>query len=255
MKIKLSYTLPLLCAALCFCSCRADTSRHTVAQSDTPVAACETTEDMGQEYIDGFIFIGESTTYHLKSRGVLRDGTDTRQVWAPRSGTINLDSTISSLKIVFPDTGEEMTVGEAMARKKPPRVLLTFGLNGAVTKIKKGEKYFRSCYLSLINAIRASSPDTSIILQSCFPIAADMDMSNYSVDSQTLMSYIDTINSWTHRLARDEGLGYLNTAEVLKNSDGFLISEYHVGDGHHLTTQAYIEILKYIRTHAVTEEK
>ena len=76
-----------------------------------------------------------------------------------------------------------------------------------------------------------------------------MDMSNYSIDAKTLNEYISLINSWTLELAQEESLSYLNTAEILKDTDGWLKNDFQNGDGHHLTTEAYVEILKYIRTH------
>ena len=254
MKYKLSI-ISLILLSLILCSCASDTAVDAAASEQRRDTVLGTTADMGEDYIDSFIFLGESTTYHLKSRGVLKDGKNTKQVWAPKSGTVNLDTTIGSLKIVYPETGEELTVGEAVQRKKPQRILLTFGLNGAVEKIRRGEEYFRSCYLTLINTIRQGSPETVIILQSSFPISENMDMTNYSVDAATLMEYIRTINGWTAALAKDEGLGYLNTVEALVDEKGFLLSEYDVGDGHHLTADAYIKMLEYIRTHGVTEDK
>ena len=76
-----------------------------------------------------------------------------------------------------------------------------------------------------------------------------MDMTNYTVDANTLNQYIDTLNEWTFELANDLGLKYLNTAEILKDKSGALIFEYQCGDGHHLSTEAYKKILGYIRTH------
>ena len=84
-------------------------------------------------------------------------------------------------------------------------------------------------------------------------LCEDMDVSNYSVDAATLMEYINIINGWTLALAEDEALYYLNTVEVLVNDRGFLLDEYDVGDGHHLTSAAYLRMLEYIRTHGVTE--
>lgn len=257
MKYKLSI-ISLLTSITVLCACAPSDSVDVAANTEETQAVPQTTTlgatpDMGEEYIDGFIFFGESTTYHIKNRAVLRDGKQTKQVWGPKNGTVNLDTTVGSLKIVYPDTGEEMTVGEAVKRNRPKRILLTFGLNGAVEKIRRGEEYFRACYMTLINAIRTNSPDTVIILQSCFPIAEDMDVSNYSVDTATLMEYINIINGWTLALAEDEALYYLNTVEVLVNDRGFLLDEYDVGDGHHLTSAAYLRMLEYIRTHGVTE--
>ena len=73
-------TIVLLTLALSLCSCK---PREVITDSpagDTMVSLdnlsypLKKSEDMGQEYIDSFVFLGESTTYHLKSRGVLTDG-------------------------------------------------------------------------------------------------------------------------------------------------------------------------------------
>lgn len=206
-------------------------------------------EDAGEEYIDGFVFLGESTTYHMKSRGVLRGGRQTTQVWSNRLGTINLDAEIGSLCVVYPETDAEMPLGEALRKSKPRRILLTFGLNGAAQKIRRGREYFCACYRDLITVIREESPETEIILQSCFPIGEDMDMSAFTVDAATLNGYIREINGWTLTLAAEEGLGYLDTCEVLRDERGFLKPEYCAEDSYHLNTEAYVEILRYIRTH------
>lgn len=255
MKYKLSIISLLLMTATLLGCARAVPNAPPTSPQDVEVietAIAGETPDMGEEYVDSFIFFGESTTYHLKNRGVLKGGKDTCQVWSTRSGTLNLDTTVSSIQIVYPQTGEILSLGEALKRSTPERILLTFGLNGAVEKIKRGESYFRSCYLSLINTIRENSPQTKIILQSCFPIASSMDMSNYSVDAVTLNGYIDRINGWTLTLAEDEGLYFLNSATVMKGEDGFLRPEFDVGDGHHLSREAYLTMLRYLRTHAVT---
>ena len=176
MKYKLLRILSLTLSLLMLGGC--------VRQEEIPASAeeedkalLEETEDYGQDYLDSFIFFGESTTYHMKDRAVLRDGKDTRQVWAPDSGTVNLDTTTSSLLIRYPETGEYLTVGEAAAKKQPSYMMLTFGLNGAVQNVKRGAEYFKSCYLALIHSILSASPQTKIILQSAPPVAEEMDMS------------------------------------------------------------------------------
>ena len=246
---RLSYILLILALTLTACGQKNGTEQVSDSLSAARTALLSQCSDMGEEYIDSFIFIGESTTAHLKSRGVLKGGRDTCQVWAPKSGTMTLDTTSTGVRIVYPETGEEMTVGEAAKQKKPRRALFTFGLNGAVDKIKRGEKYFKTCYKSLIRAVTDASPETEVILQACFPVARSMDMSAYTVDVSTLNSYISTINSWTLSLAEELGIGYLNTTEALCDSDGFLKEEYQSGDGYHLTAEAYRQMLWYMRTH------
>lgn len=251
-KLLFSF-MTLICVLLVACD-KSTVQNPTDSYLDISAFALSESKDMGADYIDNFIFLGESTTYHLKSRGVLSGGNQTTQVWGPKSGTLMLDFSTSSCRIVYPETGEEIDLCEAMRRKKPTYMLLTFGLNGAAKSVSKGEQYFKSCYSKLISELQNASPDTVIILQSCFPIGKDMDMSAHSVDSSTLNSYIDKLNGWTCQLASELSLSYLNSSEVLKDSEGFLKKEYQTEDGYHLTKDAYIEILKYIRTHAYTED-
>ena len=232
-------------------ACATDPSRSAFAQEETepPSTLLGETEDRGQDYLDSFIFFGESTTYHLKSRGVLSGGTETTQVWAPDNGTVNLDATTTALKIRYPETGEYLTVAQAAARKQPRYMLLTFGLNGAPGNVKRGADYFKGCYRQLIEAILEASPTTRIILQSAFPVASNMDMSRYTVTLDELNEHIDTLNGWTRELAEEMGLRYLNSAEILRDGQGRLKITYQNGDGHHLTKQAYLVLLEYIRTH------
>ena len=250
MKIKLSITVAALICAIALSSC---SEKNSITVSDDTYesfsAVLEESEDMGDSYIDSFVFFGESTTYHMKNRGVLSGGQNTTQILADRTGTAILDETTMSMAVIYPETGELVPLCEAIKRKSPDYLLMTFGLNGAVQKIKQGEDYYKDCYLKLINAVKESSPKTKIILQSCFPVAENMDMSGYSVDLKTLNSYIKQLNKWSLELAEDEGLGYLNTNEILTDENGNLKLEYQSGDGHHLTRGAYLKIIKYIRTH------
>ena len=245
-RLSITFLSILLCISLVGCADGRGRAAYTQA-------ILREGQDAGEEYIDSFVFLGESTTYHLKSRGVLKGGTATTQVWSNKLGTINLDPGISALEVVYPETGEQIPLSEALSKKRPERILLTFGLNGAVGNVSKGESYYKSCYLKLINTIKTASHDTVVIIQSCFPIANNMDMSAYEVSASELNVCIDTLNSWASELANEIGIGYMNTSEILKDEHGFLKHEYQSGDGYHLTRAAYEKILYYIRTHAVIE--
>ncbi len=251
--ILISLSISLIGITIASCDC--DTT-NTISQSQSTDmgTSAKDTLAMEQGYIDSFIFLGESTTYHMINRGVLPGGKNTTQVWGTVSGTLNLDTSISSARIIYPETKEKMTIAEAIAKKKPEYIVLTFGLNGAVQKINKGKDYFKDCYKILINTIKNNSPSTKIIIQSAFPVARNMDMTNYSIDAATLNRYIDKINLWSKELSVEEGLFYVNSAEVLKDSEGFLLYEYQAGDGHHLTASAYEAILTYLKEHPYNAE-
>ena len=110
MKIKLSIFLLLSLLTLTLPSCKNVGSTPTAATSSQEEAVSSAilgeSEDMGKDYIDSFIFFGESTTYHLKSRGVLSGGKNTTQVLGNKSGTAILDRDTASTSVILPQTGE-----------------------------------------------------------------------------------------------------------------------------------------------------
>ena len=229
------------------------TESTTPADTSTSVKPQEVTltqtTDAGMEYIDGMVFFGESTTAHLRARGVLTGGTQTKQVWADASNTQRLSSQLLSNKIIYPPTGEDLTVAEACQAAKPEILVLSFGHNGLESFIKDKSLYVNN-YCKLISAVKKASPNTKIILQTVYPICGT---GNYSADLKTLNEYIDTLNTWLPEIAaKYENVRVADTASVLKNEKNQLIAEYNNDDkdGIHLTAVAYREILAYLRTHA-----
>ena len=118
------------------------TSPDGSEDGDTPTDAPSSsallgeTEDAGQEYIDKLTFLGDSTTYGLKAYEVLSGGMNTTQVWTPKSGTLTLYN-YATATIVFPETGEEISIVDAVTRKQPEYLVITLGANGV--RIEKPE--------------------------------------------------------------------------------------------------------------------
>lgn len=205
------------------------------------------TEDRGMDYIDRMIFFGESTTAHLKARGVLSGGTATQQVWQDESGTRTLTSKITSEPLIYPPTGEYLTVAEACRRTRPEYLVLSFGLNGIWGFVNDPERYV-FCYGKLIDAVREASPDTAILLQTVYPVREN---TVFSTDAVTLNRHIEEINRLLPLVcAAHENVSIVDTASVLRDTNGALAAEYATEDGIHLTAAAYQSILYYLRTHA-----
>ncbi len=215
---------------------------------ETPIvntgAVLGETEDAGQSYVDKIIFIGDSTTYSFLYYGVLSEGTSTKQVWTPASRTLTLDAA-STTTILYPDTGEEILIKDAIARKKPEIVVITLGVNG-ISYMYDEKDYFVKSYTKLINQIQEASPETKIILQSIFPVATNWE--KLSINNER----ISLGNGWVHEIAESTGVSYLDTHSVLAIEEGgYLLSEYQNGDGLHLNTTGLNVVLSYIRTHAL----
>lgn len=199
-------------------------------------------DDMGQEYIDDITFLGDSTTYGLRYYKMLEGGKETTQVWTPSSGTLSLFQQSFAL-IVYPETDEEITILEAVERKKPSMMVITLGVNGVSMM---DEDYFKSEYTALVEGIQETSPDTRIILQSIFPVAE-----NYEHLGSINNEKITQANQWVLAVAEETGVHYLDTQSVLKGEDGWLPNEYQNGDGLHLNETSFGLVLDYIRTHGL----
>lgn len=211
-----------------------------VSENDTSAILSET-EDAGSEYLNSIIFLGDSTTYGLKCYRMLNGGRETTQVWTPASGTLTLSAALYT-NIVYPETGTEMPVREAVLRKRPPIMIITLGINGISFM---DETYFKASYTALIQEIQQASPDTVIILQSIFPVAR-----SYTDHPKINNPSIREANGWIMDLADACGVFYLDTASALADSEGFLPENYHNGDGMHLNEVSFAVELEYIRCHA-----
>lgn len=199
------------------------------------------TADAGQAYIDKIVFLGDSTTYGLRAYKMLAGGKDTTQVWTPKTGTLTL-SQASFATIVYPETDEELTIADAVAKKKPEYLVITLGVNG-VAFMK--EDYFKSEYKKIIDSVQTASPDTKIICQSIFPVAK-----TYARLESINNELIDAANKWICEIAAECGVKYLDTNSALRDADGWLPEDYHNGDGMHLQTNSFTIELNNIRTHA-----
>ena len=199
------------------------------------------TEDAGQAYIDRLTFLGDSTTNGLKEYGVLSGGTATTQVWTPASGTLTL-YLWNAASIVYPETGAEMTIADAVETKKPEYLVITLGVNG-VAELE--EDAFKIYYTDIINCVKEASPSTRIICNSIYPVAND-----YEHIDQISNEKINTANGWILDVAEATGTRYADSCSVLKAADGSLREELGNGDGLHLNADGYNAVLEYLRTHA-----
>ena len=199
------------------------------------------TEDAGQAYIDRLTFLGDSTTNGLKEYGVLSGGTATTQVWTPASGTLTL-YLWNAASIVYPETGAEMTIADAVETKKPEYLVITLGVNG-VAELE--EDAFKIYYTDIINCVKEASPSTRIICNSIYPVEND-----YEHIDQISNEKINTANGWILDVAEATGTRYADSCSVLKAANGSLREELGNGDGLHLNADGYNAVLEYLRTHA-----
>ena len=211
----------------------------TPSPSPTPLPArLGETKDMGQDYIDRFVFLGDSTTYGLAYYDVLPH----TQIWTPASGTLTINNWAVETIEYHDEQGEvsSLSIADAAARRQPEYLLITLGLNGIAFL---DEDEFKGYYEGLIHAVQEVSPDTKIICHSIYPVIDAQVPSTIGNDP------INTANGWIEAVAEETGTRYLNTHDVLMDENGDLREEYCNGDGIHLSPEGFNVVLKNVRTH------
>ena len=176
------------------------------------------------------------------SQEMLSGGKDTLQVWTPSSGTLALFNQTWAT-IVYPETGEEIPITEAVERRQPEYLVLTIGVNGVSMM---DEEQFKADYIDLVQRIQKVSPDTKIICNSIYPVQASYEAKDNGINN----TVIERANGWIKQIAEETGTRYLDSASVLKGEDGCLNPDYGNGDGIHLGPAGFEIVLNYIRTHA-----
>ena len=198
--------------------------------------------DGGRDYLNRIIFLGDSTTYGIAAyyNVGFTSLCPPSQVWTPKSGTLALFNwTIA--KIVYPATGEEILITEAVRRAKPEYLLITLGINGVSSMDRD---WFIRDYTALVQAIQEASPSTKIILNSIYPVAR-----SYAHQDQINNTKIIAANGWIEQIAGNTGCRFLYSFESVVGADGYLPESSQNGDGLHLRGEALTTVMQYIRTH------
>ena len=212
---------------------------------DSP-ALLPPTPDQGKAYVRRLTFICDSPTYWMWPFGLLHNGKKSTQIWTGPEGTMTL-AYQGSYEILDPFDRVERPIREVVRRHKPDILVIAVGING-ISFMK--EDYFKAEYRDLVTDIQRISPNTTLILQSIYPITR-----RYKHWGNITNVKISQGNRWTLSIAEETGCKYLDTFSVLLNEEGNARDELMMKDGLHPNKAGLSLILNYIRTHAYTPAK
>lgn len=198
------------------------------------------TKDAGEEYTDKFIFVGDSTALYYVMNKVITG----KQLWHKEGVSLE---TIFTQTIYINHIDSKLTLVDAMEKNKPAKILLSLGTNSASTM---EIDYFIQKYEELLKDIMEVSPNTLILVQSIFPVAASLDDAGKGLNN-------DKINKMNYRLLElcsKLDIPFLNTAEALKDENGQLKNGYYRTstneNGVHLSEEGNKVAMQYFKTHA-----
>ena len=178
-------------------------------------------------------------------------GKENKQVWKGAVGNTITFLYVETVKILYPETGEELTIKEAAEKAQPEYLVITLGVTGGVSQ-NLSEEEFKRLYRTVVDGILEVSPDTKIILQSILPVTK-VNQYEKTITNDKIIPF----NGWVADLAKEyytaeKNVYYADTFSALLDEEGYMRAEYGSGDGLHPCLAGYQAILRYLRTHALT---
>ena len=203
--------------------------------SETSAALLPETADAGESYQKETLFLGDSNTVRLYANGLI-----SLQQFCDKEG-IGTHAALNEGIVTFKKDSSTYTIAQAVAKMKPRRVVIMLGTNDTGMSVDE----FISSYTALVQAIQESYPYTDIIVNTVPPVPANH--ANYPHMDQTK---IDDFNMALLSMCEQMGLKFLNSAEALKDANGYGREDYYQTGDIHLKPVGLKAMLSYLRTHA-----
>lgn len=206
-----------------------------VSQNTTRLVQTNPADD---DYIEKITFIGDSRTVALTLHGI-----DERRVFAANSLTHEQALTY---EVVSLNDETTVTIEEAVLATAPDIAIINFGINGAAWM---DNETFITGYRNFLDTLLLASPSTIFVIESILPVSANYELREDGISNER----IDELNDLLYDLAVKRGVFYLASNEALKGDNNALNPLYD-NDGLHFSSAAYVELLNYIKTHAIYRE-
>ena len=203
--------------------------------NETSSALLPEAADAGEDYQKETLFIGDSNTVRLYANGLI----SLQQFCAKES--IGTHAALTEGIVTFKKDNNSYTIAQAVAKMKPRRVVIMLGTNDNGMAVEE----FINNYTALVQAIQESYPYTDIIVNTVPPVPANH--ANYPNMDQTK---IDDFNMALLSMCEQMGLKFLNSAEALKDANGYGREDYYQTGDIHLKPVGLKAMLSYLRTHA-----
>ena len=185
-------------------------------------------------YITASVFAGDQYAVSLQ-----KDSRITLNQFVGQEG-LKTAKALSTSCVNFASDSSTYTIVQAIPKMKARRVFVQLGSNDVDGTVSV-ESYIAD-YKQFLKSIRSAYSYCDIIAVAVPPVKKD------STDAAQIQTYIDQFNQALAAACSDLDVKYLNTAEVLKNSDGYAESTYFEGSGYSVSGARVV--LEYAKSHA-----
>lgn len=192
-------------------------------------------ESVDTSYFDDAVFIGDSRTEGF----ILSTGLSNATAYTQKGLMVD---TIFTNPVVNMG-GKKISVMEALKRTSFSKVYIMLGIN------ETGWPYsnlFIQKYGEIIDEIKNINPKAIIYVQSILPVNQKVSSSHRYVKNTKINEY----NLLIQQMIEEKEVYYINSAESVATSDGYLPEEA-ASDGIHLKKDYCDKWLEYLKTHTV----
>ena len=198
-----------------------------------------------ESYLQRCAFIGDSLVYGMGLSGSVYE----KYSCIGDSGRVvtGLTSSRTTIYNLAPESQRDTkTMIYWLEKLQPEIIYVMFGTNG-VSSIDNVRHvgYFKAQITSMME----TCPNSKVVIVSAPPWAKEVRIDN--INTTDINVKINELNMLLLQLAYDMKLYFLNTAEVLKDGDGFLKDGYHFSDGLHWNNDGRKLVADYIETHPI----
>lgn len=218
-----------------------DSQENDAYQVDTLVPK---TLSVSDSYFEDALLIGDSILKGFKS--FVAPYPD--NVIADQNA--GLDQIFLNKDVYYTTPSVQTTLWKAIDEVLPDaeKIYVLIGANGVPGY--ENEKNL-SFYEDLIVKLKEKFPDKVIYICALTPITKELS-DQRSPDFTT--EKVNDFNNKLFELCQTYNTYFLQTDENLKNSSGYLMSEYDAGDGMHLNKDGHTTLLEYFKTHIVSAD-
>lgn len=161
------------------------------------------------------LFLGDSITKGLKSYNMLTD----EQICAKVGNTTKQVSKM---------------VDNLPSSKNPNRIFIMCGVNDVGSL---SPQQFSENYSELIKKVKDKFPNSQIYIQAVLPVSHTSERDKVYLSNSKINEY----NSELTKISKDENVGFINTASIVKGNE-----YYHEQDGIHFKSSFYPVWLNYL---------
>lgn len=189
-------------------------------------------------YATSTVYVGDSYTSSLRTAGQI-----TLDQYLGRDA-YSVNNALQEYCVYFQDDANSYTVPQALAKMKPRRIVVTLGSND-ITSDMSVDSLIQD-YRHVLDGYATAYSYCDIIVNTIPPVNSDSE--NAAAD-QLL---IDQVNQALAVMCDEAGYKLLNSASVLKDSDGFADAAYISGGA--FTTEGAKKLVNYVTSHAYDTE-